>query len=227
MPGKSWSRWRAITASSGTKTESPSGMKRGSTSFGTLTRAKVSAPETGSRSQTASESDRLEMYGNGRPGPTASGVSTGKICSENTRSTASSSAASQDSQSITRMPCSARAGCTSRPHVGVAPAQLARALGDAFECLARRQAVGAAGVDSGVHHVVEPGHADHEELVEVRRVDGEELDPLEQRDRLVLGQLQHALVELEPGELAVGVQLGGIERGCLWRCGDGFHQPLW
>ena len=31
------------------------------------------------------------MYGNGRPGPTASGVSTGKICSENSLSIVSSS----------------------------------------------------------------------------------------------------------------------------------------
>ena len=30
--------------------------------------------------RTPSESERLEMYGNGRPRPTASGVRTGKIC---------------------------------------------------------------------------------------------------------------------------------------------------
>ena len=41
MPGKSWSRWRAIAVSSGTKTPSPMGRKRGSTSFGTFTRANV------------------------------------------------------------------------------------------------------------------------------------------------------------------------------------------
>ena len=39
----------------------PMGTKRGSTSFGTFTRANVSVPETGSRSHTASDSDRLEM----------------------------------------------------------------------------------------------------------------------------------------------------------------------
>ncbi len=61
MPGKSSSRWRAITASSGTKVSSPISRKRGSTSFGTFTRAKVSCPETGSRSQTAIESERFEM----------------------------------------------------------------------------------------------------------------------------------------------------------------------
>ena len=47
------------------------------------------------------------------PGPTASGVSTGKICSSKTRSTASSSGGEQRSQSITRIPCSASSGRTS------------------------------------------------------------------------------------------------------------------
>ena len=61
MPGKSESRWRAMMSSSGTKMSSPIRTKRGSTSFGTFTRANVSARETGSRSQTASESDRFEM----------------------------------------------------------------------------------------------------------------------------------------------------------------------
>jgi hypothetical protein len=55
---------------------------------------------------------------------------------------------------------------------------------------------------------VQAGHAHHEELVEVVGVDGEELDALEERRRLVLGQLKHPLVELEPGQLAVRVQLG-------------------
>ena len=56
------------------------------------------------------DSERFEMYGNGRPGPTASGVSTGKICSSNIRSISASSSASRSSRSITRIPCSASAG---------------------------------------------------------------------------------------------------------------------
>ena len=91
-------------------------MNRGSTSLGTLTRAKSSVSVTGSRSHTARLSDRFEMYGNGRPGPTASGVSTGKICSWKTRSARSSSSASQASQETTRIPCSASAGRTSPSH---------------------------------------------------------------------------------------------------------------
>jgi hypothetical protein len=62
MPGKSASRFSAIRLSSGTKVRpSPIGTKRGSISFGTFTRANVSCPVCGSRTTTASESDRLEM----------------------------------------------------------------------------------------------------------------------------------------------------------------------
>ena len=116
MPGKSSSRWRAITDSSGTNTSSTIGTKRGTTSFGTFTRANVSRPDTGSRRDTPIDSDRFEMYGNGRPGPTASGVSTGKICSAKSRSIVSSSAPEQSGTSATRMPCSASAGRTSSSH---------------------------------------------------------------------------------------------------------------
>ncbi len=61
MPGKSASRWRAITDSSGTKVLSPRSTNRGSTSFGTFTRANSSVSVTGSRSHTAMLSERLEM----------------------------------------------------------------------------------------------------------------------------------------------------------------------
>ena len=54
----------------------PISRKRGRPS-GIFTRAKRSSPVSGSAAKTASDSDRPEMYGNGWPGPTASGVSTG------------------------------------------------------------------------------------------------------------------------------------------------------
>ena len=47
--------------SSGTKVFSPISTKRGSTSFGTFTRAKLSRPDSGSRSETARLSERFEM----------------------------------------------------------------------------------------------------------------------------------------------------------------------
>src|SRR5207244_634143 len=53
------------------------------------------------------------------------------------------------------------------------------------------------------------GDAHHVELIQVGRVDRAELDPLEQRHALVLGQLQHAVVEVQPRELAVQIQRGG------------------
>ena len=46
-------------------------------SSGTLTRAKRSSPDFGSRTNTPRLSESPEMYGNGWPAPTASGVSTG------------------------------------------------------------------------------------------------------------------------------------------------------
>ena len=58
----------------------PTSHRRGSTG-GTLMRANRSLALAGSRTVTASDSDRSLMYGNGWDGSTASGVSTGKISS--------------------------------------------------------------------------------------------------------------------------------------------------
>ena len=83
-----------------------------------------------------------------------------------------------------------------------------RALRDRLELLRRREPgdVGR-GVALG-ERVLERGHADHEELVQVARHDAGELEPLERRVRGVAGLLEHAAVELEPRELAVQEQLG-------------------
>ena len=98
MPGKSTSRFSAISSSSTTNERpSPTGTKRGSISFGTFTRANVSTSVTGSRTTTPSDSERFEMYGNGRPRPTASGVSTGKIWRRNCSSSFRRSRASTSS----------------------------------------------------------------------------------------------------------------------------------
>ena len=85
ISGKSHGRKCAITDSSGIcSPRSPIATKRGRPS-GTFTRAKRSSPDSGSRTTTPRLSDSPEMYGNGWPGPTASGVSTGKIWWANTR----------------------------------------------------------------------------------------------------------------------------------------------
>ena len=56
---------------------------------------------------------------------------------------------------------------------------------------------------AGAHQA---GHADEEELVQIRTDDGQELHPLQQRH--VVGQPfpQHAVVELQPAQLAVDEQ---------------------
>jgi hypothetical protein len=77
----------------------------------------------------------------------------------------------------------------------------------AGELLARRQAVGA-GLDQRrcLELFVQPRDANHEELVQVRRVDGQELQPLQQRPANVECLVQHPGVECQPGGLAVDVE---------------------
>ena len=86
---------------------------------------------------------------------------------------------------------------------------------DRIDLLTGREPVGAACVDPGVDLVEQPRDPDHEELIEVGGVDRAELDPLEKRDRGLLGQLQHPLVEVEPGELPVEVERRVLEVGAL------------
>ena len=56
------------------------------------------------------------------------------------------------------------------------------------------------------------GDADHEELVEIVGRDRQEPQLLEQRMVLVRGLLQHAPVELQPGQLAVDEALGSVQQ---------------
>ena len=71
-------------------------------------------------------------------------------------------------------------------------------------------AVGREGADAGLHLLAQSGHPDLEELVEVGREDGEELGPLEQGGGGVLGEREHPLVEVEPGQLAVEQSVGSV-----------------
>ncbi len=89
--------------------------------------------------------------------------------------------------------------------VAQATSELQDALADPADRLR-----GCASVLAGVLHpridlVVQPCHAHHVVLVEVSRVNRAELDALEQRNGLVLAELQHALIEIQPRELAVYV----------------------
>ncbi len=60
----------------------------------------------------------------------------------------------------------------------------------------------------GLDLLLEAGHADLEELVEVAREDGQEADALEERVALVARLVQDARVEVEPRELTVDVRDG-------------------
>ncbi len=156
--------------------------------------------------RTARFSDRLEMYGNGWPGSTASGVSTGKMRCSNTsievlavvlvevvprRSARSPAwrqrrhhAVEEDAPPAAWTSSSTRSLISISCWAGVRPSGLGRTM-------------------PGRHLVLEGGHAHLEELVEVRREDGAELGPLEQRHGGVVGQGEHPRVEVEPGELTV------------------------
>ena len=84
----------------------------------------------------------------------------------------------------------------------------ARALADGRELLLGVQAVGRDVVDAGAELLQQRRDAHHEELVEVGAGDGEELHALEQRMRRIVRLSEHALVELEPAQLAVDVERG-------------------
>ena len=103
-----------------------------------------------------------------------------------------------------------------RPQLLVQAARLASVVpahrcADGVDRLRRRATVLQRGLEPRLDLVVQAGHADHDELVEVRGDDRAELHPLEQRDARVLGELEHARVELQPRELAVEVELMALE----------------
>ena len=92
--------------------------------------------------------------------------------------------------------------------------------------------VGGGGAQAGLELLHETRDPHLEELVEVLAEDGEELGSLEQRQAVVLGQGEHAGVELEPRELAVEEALGSSAerrspvrdlRGCGVQPG---HRPM-
>ena len=85
------------------------------------------------------------------------------------------------------------------------------ALADRIDLLRGAQPVGAASVHTGFELVVQVGDPHHVELVEVGLPDRAELDPLEQRHRGILRELQDAVVEVEPGQLAVEIEGGVLE----------------
>ena len=172
---------------------------------GTFTRAKRSSPASGSRTRRPRLSDSPEMYGNGWPGPTASGVSTGKIWRANTCS--SSVALCLGRRPRRRRRGSPRRRARDRARRARAPtaAPSARArclvISASVCCGVRPSGERTESPESDL--VLQAGDAHHEELVEDRRDDPAELDPLEQRLVRVGRELEHAPHQVELRQLAV------------------------
>ena len=83
-----------------------------------------------------------------------------------------------------------------------------------LELFARRHAVGpGADVDARLHLLLQAADAHHEELIEIRGEDGQELEPFEQRHRRVLRFFEDAAIEFQPAQFAVDVELGIVKIG--------------
>jgi hypothetical protein len=76
--------------------------------------------------------------------------------------------------------------------------------------LLRRTAVDRELLNARGNLLLEAADALHEELVQVRRRDGEEADPLEQRVAAILRFSEDATIERESGELAIEVDPGCV-----------------
>ena len=88
---------------------------------------------------------------------------------------------------------------------------------DAVELLLGRQAVIAEGGDAVLHLGLQGGHPHHEELIEVVAENGAELGLLQQGRVFIQGQGQHPLVEGDPSQLPIDIELGGqngVTHGC-------------
>ena len=105
------------------------------------------------------------------------------------------------------------------PQGGLAGRELLGAAGDLGDDLVGVEPGGAHGGDAGLDAAHEPGHAHHVELVEVGGEDRQEPGPLQQGQVPVLGLLQDALVEVHPGQLAVGEAVGEAVQGRQARLG--------
>ena len=87
--------------------------------------------------------------------------------------------------------------------------QSVRLVADGAQLLPRAQSGGGGHGDAGVDAALQTRHADHEELIEVVREDRGEARAFDDRQILVLGEFENALVELQPAELTIEEAVGG------------------
>ena len=171
-------------------------------------------PSAGRRPRRRATARGSRCTGTAGPGPTASGVSTGKICE---RERLGRLLALRGRALVERERC----GCPRRPERGKSSPCRMRSSSASIERtrseMARERPVGGRGRRRGRCRLSawssRPGDAHHEELVEVVGEDRAEPQPLQQRHARDRRELQHALVEVEPAKLAVGVELGSSVGG--------------
>ena len=118
------------------------------------------------------------------------------------------------------MPLALRAGRIRSVKQAACRAVSAGQLEGPVEHLARKLDADSLDWEARGHPPHQASHPDHEEFVQVAGEYGQEPDALEQRDALVLGQLQDPLVEPEPAFLPVEVALRG-KRGKNLGAGPG------
>ena len=104
---------------------------------------------------------------------------------------------------------------------GVVADELPDDGGDLPQLFLGRQPGGRALAVTGGQLVLETGHPDLEELVEVRTEDPQELEPLQQWRPLILSLVQDPAIELQPRKLAVDVQRGAAQVGGRLNDGGG------
>ena len=155
------------------------------------------------------------MNGNGCAGSMARGVSTGNTRSMNHASNqilSSSDSAlglAQHDPGLTHL-------CQQfGPDALLVGHQCSAPNGDFRQLLGRRAAVGRGMREPGLCLTNQPGNADRIELVQVRRADRQEPQAFQQRVAGIFRLLQHAMVEVEPGEFAVDEALGTEVRAGL------------
>ena len=208
MPGKSESRWAAMTCSSGTK-RSPSGM---TTKRGRAGRHLDPGDAALPRRRVLHLDHQVERE--------VRDVGEGVAGVDGERGQHGVDLALEDLDQVLtvivveRGPAGeADAGLGQARHdevqedVVLAPDQLLDPAPDHRQLLAGAQPVDRAGPHAGGHLVLERGDPYLVELVEQLGEDGEELGPLQQRDAVVLGQVEQAGAEIEARLLPVGEAL--------------------
>src|SRR6478672_7244130 len=180
IPGKSWSRWLAMTSSSGTK-------------------------RLRSTSASTSSSTRMKRGGLDRERGEQGEDPVGEEVVQRFPVVLVEVVPAHEADALVLE----RRAYVVLEDAGVLLHQLVRQAGNALDQLAGLQACRGAHRQAGRDAPLEPGDPDHEVLVEVVGEDREEAGALEERHGRVHRELEHPLVELQPRELALEVAVSG------------------